>query len=163
MKGITAFAECAYYDMKSHKCTRGCTIDPDKTKCEDVRFYADCPLPDVEPVRHDETGKAMFDMGYDYGFDFAAKACKPDWIPCAERLPEEDKMVIVCCFGSDMIMPNPGESLEDAIKRTRKEIVTVTMGFIGSDGWYGADWCPMIVTPTYWMPLPEPPEVSENE
>lgn len=112
---------------------------------------------------HDETDKAMFDMGYDYGFDFAAKACKPDWIPCEERLPEEDKMVIVCCFGNNMIMPNPGESLEDLIKRARNEIVTVTMGFIGSDVWYCADWCPMIVTPTYWMPLPEPPEVSEDE
>ena len=52
MKGITACAECAYYDMKSHKCTRGCTIDPDKAKGDDVRFYADCTLPDAEPVQH---------------------------------------------------------------------------------------------------------------
>ena len=62
------------------------------------------------------------------------------WIPCSERLPEERKAVIVCCFGSDMIRINLGESLEDAKKRTKKEIVNVTIGFIGSDGWYGADW-----------------------
>lgn len=51
MKGIELCAECAYYNMKSHKCTRGCKIDPDRNKGEDVRFFADCPLPDVHPVR----------------------------------------------------------------------------------------------------------------
>jgi len=32
MKGIELCAECAYYNMKSHKCTRGCKIDPDSNK-----------------------------------------------------------------------------------------------------------------------------------
>lgn len=50
MKGITACAECAYYDMKNHKCTRGCTKDPDISKGDDVRFYVDCHLPDAESV-----------------------------------------------------------------------------------------------------------------
>lgn len=54
MKGIELCAECAYYNMKSHKCTRGCKIDPDSKKCEDVRFFVDCPLPDVQPVKHGE-------------------------------------------------------------------------------------------------------------
>ena len=51
MKGIELCAECAYYNMKSHKCTRDCKIDPDSEKGEDVRFFVDCPLPDVQPVK----------------------------------------------------------------------------------------------------------------
>ena len=52
MKGIELCADCGYYDMKHHSCKRGCTVDPDINKGEDVRFYVDCPLPDVQPVKH---------------------------------------------------------------------------------------------------------------
>lgn len=48
MKGITLCAECAYYSMKKHKCTRGATDEGKPT----ARFYADCPLDDVVPVKH---------------------------------------------------------------------------------------------------------------
>lgn len=80
------------------------------------------------------------------------------WIPCSERMPEKDTDVIVCCYGSDLILTHDGETMQDAAERTHRESVSVTVGFIGSDGWYGADWFPMMVTPTYWMTLPEPPE-----
>lgn len=46
MKGITLCAECAYYSMKKHKCTRGATDEGTATS----RFYADCPLDTVVPV-----------------------------------------------------------------------------------------------------------------
>lgn len=60
MKGITLCADCAYYDLKKHKCNRGATVDPDMSKGQDVRFYVDCPLPDVKPVRH---GRWKFESG----------------------------------------------------------------------------------------------------
>ena len=44
MKGITCCADCAYYNMKKHKCIRA----TDEGKPTD-HFYADCPLPDVTP------------------------------------------------------------------------------------------------------------------
>lgn len=72
MKGIELCAECAYYNMKSHKCTRGCKIDPDSKKGEDVRFFVDCPLPDVQPVTH--------------------------WISIKDRLPVEDESVLIYTF-----------------------------------------------------------------
>lgn len=43
MKGITVCADCAYYSLRKHKCTRGCT---DEGSPQD-QFYKDCPLPDV--------------------------------------------------------------------------------------------------------------------
>lgn len=63
MKGITVCGDCAYYSMKKHKCTRGCTDEGDAC----ARFYVDCPLPDVRPVvycekcryYHKETGKCL--------------------------------------------------------------------------------------------------------
>ena len=85
------------------------------------------------------------------------------WIKCSEQLPNENCMVLICIYGSDMIMTQDGETLAEAIERTRREIVTVTVGFIGSDGWYGADWMPLMVQPTYWMPLPAAPEPPEKE
>lgn len=52
MKGIELCADCAYYNMKSHKCTRGCKIDPDTKKGDDIHFFVDCLLPDVQPLIH---------------------------------------------------------------------------------------------------------------
>ena len=86
----------------------------------------------------------------------ALPSAQPRWIPVTERLPEEGVMVLVTCYGRDMIIMRDGESLEDAIERVRKEVVNVTVGLVGSDGWYGADYSPMIITPVAWMPLPEP-------
>ena len=84
------------------------------------------------------------------------------WIPCSERLPEQDERVIVCYFGSDLIMPMQGETVTEAIARIGK-IPTVTMGFLSDDGWYGADYFSMMVHPQFWMPLPDPPERSDDE
>lgn len=81
-----------------------------------------------------------------------------DWISCEERMPEPDTLVIVACYGSDIIIPQDGETLAESIERVQREHVTVTLGFIGSDGWYGCDYFPMMITPTYWQPLPEPPK-----
>ena len=90
MKGIELCAECAYYNMKSHKCTRGCEIEPDSNKSEDVRFFADCPLPDVQPVKHgrwitkakdyykawQDSGRSWDDMPYFVtGLKFACSNC----------------------------------------------------------------------------------------
>lgn len=54
MKGITMCADCAYYNIKTHKCTLGCTGEPCIENGDDVRFFTDCPLPNVVEVRHGE-------------------------------------------------------------------------------------------------------------
>lgn len=86
------------------------------------------------------------------------------WIPCSERLPEQNTMVIVCCYGSDVIIPDysRGESIEEAIQRIGA-IPDVTIGFCDEEGWIGADMFPMMVQPTFWMSLPSAPEPSEEE
>lgn len=80
------------------------------------------------------------------------------WISCEDRLPEPDTMVIVASYGSDIVIPEDSETVEECCKRLKKECVRVTLGFIGSDGWYDCEYCPLIVTPSFWQPLPEPPK-----
>ena len=80
------------------------------------------------------------------------------WIPCAEQLPEPEMLVLICCKGTDIVMPRLGGTVGDSFRRVQNDIVRVSIGFIGSDGWYGADFCSLVIAPTYWMSLPEPPE-----
>jgi hypothetical protein len=95
------------------------------------------------------------------------------WISCKDRLPEPDTMVIVASYGSDIVIPEDGETVEECCERLKKERVRVTLGFIGSDGWYGSDYFPLIVTPSFWQqliitpsfwqPLPGPPKGGDTE
>ena len=78
------------------------------------------------------------------------------WILCDERLPEEGQMVLTTIRGHDVIIPQEGETIEEAIERIWNDVCYVSIGFIGSDGWYGADGFPQIVHPIAWMPLPQP-------
>ena len=85
------------------------------------------------------------------------------WISCDERMPEPETMVIVACYGSDIVIPDyeHGETVFECCERLQKEIVRVTLGFVGSDGWYDSDYAPMIISPTFWQPLPEPPKEGD--
>lgn len=85
------------------------------------------------------------------------------WISCKDRLPEPDTMVIVASYGSDIVIPEDSETVEECCERLKKERVRVTLGFIGPDGWYGSDYFPLIVTPSFWQPLPEPPKGGDTE
>ena len=32
-----------------------------------------------------------------------------------------------------------------------------------SDGWYGSEWAPMMVSPSYWAKIPKPPKDGDPE
>ncbi len=84
------------------------------------------------------------------------------WISVQDRLPELGELVLVAIYGTDLIKPMDGETIADAVQRLLKSPGRVDVGFRDRDGWN--DFCgPMIVTPTYWMPLPEPPEPQAQE
>lgn len=86
------------------------------------------------------------------------------WISVKDRLPERFKTVLVAVFGHDLIVQRDGETLEDAINRTFKIVRYVTTGSIDeTDDWNGSDGYPMMVQPSYWMPLPEPPKEEHDE
>lgn len=80
------------------------------------------------------------------------------WIRCDELMPEEDRLVLVCIYGSDLIMPAEGETVEEAILRDQK-CASATLGFYGEEGWEGVDGWPLMLTPTYWAEIPKPPDV----
>lgn len=90
---------------------------------------------------------------------------KRRWIPVTEGLPERGTEVLAAIYGTDLIVQEDGESLEDAVRRARSGPGRVEMGYLDKDGiWteilFGA---PMMVLPRYWMPLPEPPKNDEEE
>jgi hypothetical protein len=93
----------------------------------------------------------------------AADNTGAEWIPCSEQMPEVDRTVLAAVYGSDLIVPEPGETPEEAAERIRKEHRYTTEAFLCSDGWYTPDYCPLMVAPTYWMPMPEAPELGAPE
>ena len=88
------------------------------------------------------------------------------WISVSERFPEDAREVWVTIKGRDVIRCKKGETLEQAIERTSKDI-WVTRGYwcegehSWNDPWFG---CPLIVQPIAWMPMYEPePYKGESE
>ncbi len=93
--------------------------------------------------------------------------CKPiasgilmNWIPCAEQMPEEDQLVIVCYYGSDLIVPDyeHGETLEECMERIRDKASVYFGWFSEDEGWTDCYGGPIVISPEYWMPLPKPPK-----
>ena len=78
-----------------------------------------------------------------------------DWIKVSDRLPEQDETALLSIWGSDYMKLIDGETFAEAFERYRKTVRYVTIGFLGSDGWYGPDGYPLIIKPVAWMPLPE--------
>ena len=94
--------------------------------------------------------------------DTAPTVC--GWISGKDRLPEKHENVLVAIAGHDVIIQNDGETLEEAINRTFREVRYVTIGSIDDEGdWNGPEGYPMMVQPSFWMPLPEPPKDGEFE
>ena len=83
-----------------------------------------------------------FDIRIRNGGDDAIAAVSellPRWIPVSERLPDEEKHVLICYQDE--------ENSQDAI--------CLGYVFTGST-WHDDSGCE-INTPDFWMPLPEPP------
>lgn len=86
------------------------------------------------------------------------------WISVKDRLPEKYETVLVAVAGRDVIIQRDGESLEEAINRTFREVRYVTIGSIDEEGdWNGPEGYPMMVQPRFWMPLPELPQEGDPE
>ena len=82
-----------------------------------------------------------------------------EWIKCKDRMPETGVIVLVACYGSDMVIPMDGETVWQTIDRQNRNIKRVTIGFIDKDGyWDEGDGLPLMIAPTYWQPLPEAPD-----
>lgn len=112
--------------------------------------------------RVEEVMNHVFEIAASCVYNLPSAQPEQRWIPCEERLPEEGQLVLTTIRGTDVIRVEDGETFEDAIDRSRK-IVRVSVGFIGSDGWYGIDGYPEIVAPCAWMPMPLPEPWKEGE
>lgn len=84
MKGITYCGACADYDIKKHRCKRGAKLESNPQD----KFFEDCPLPDVEPVRHGEWLRT--DDDFDSLVTIQCSACGGEW--CFEV--EEDVQLL---------------------------------------------------------------------
>lgn len=79
-----------------------------------------------------------------------------NWILCDDHMPEKDVVVWVTIAGSDIVIPQDGESITDCLKRLHKQIRRVKAGFFSDEGWCDTDGWPMIVRPIAWMPYTQP-------
>lgn len=77
------------------------------------------------------------------------------WIPCSERLPEKHQMVLTTLKGVDLFRECMDKNFFEALA-TAKKRTFVSVGYLGDDGWYGADGFPQIIPTVAWMPMPEP-------
>lgn len=98
---------------------------------------------------------------------FDAPSAEPErktggWIPCSERLPEKHQMVLTTIKGVDLFRECVDKNFFEALA-TAKKRTWVSVGYLGDDGWYGADGFPQIVQPIAWMPVPEPYKEGEED
>lgn len=84
------------------------------------------------------------------------------WISCSERLPEKHQMVLTTIKGVDLFRECADKNFFEALA-TAKKRTFVSVGYLGDDGWYGADGFPQIIPTVAWMPLPEPWKGGEEE
>ena len=84
---------------------------------------------------------------------------EPGWISVNEKMPDEGIMVLTAIYGTDVIMPMDGETMEEAVECCLHRPARVSIGFIDQGGyWCGADGWPEVIQPKYWMEMPEPPK-----
>lgn len=79
---------------------------------------------------------------------------EPQWIPCSERLPEKHQMVLTTIKGVDLFRECADKNFFEALATAKKRTL-VSVGYLGDDGWYGADGFPQIIPTVAWMPMPE--------
>lgn len=89
-------------------------------------------------------------------------ADKGRWIPCSERLPEKHQMVLTTIKGVDLFRECMDKNFFEALA-TAKKRTFVSVGYLGDDGWYGADGFPQIIPTVAWMPMPEAYGGQEDE
>lgn len=85
-----------------------------------------------------------------------------NWIPCSERMPEKHQMVITTIKGVDLFRECVDKNFFEALA-TAKKRTWVSVGYLGDDGWYGADGFPQIIPTVAWMPLPEPYKEDDHD
>lgn len=130
MKGITCCADCAYYNMKRHRCTRA----SDEGKPTD-HFYADCPLPTVTP----EPGWIPF---VKRPLTEDEQKNHPEWCYILDGAVPEDEQEILLC--------RPWRNAEGYI-------IEMDRYCNNGDECYLEGACD-IENGMYWMPLPKPPK-----
>lgn len=89
-----------------------------------------------------------------------------EWIKCSDQLPEEDETVIVACYWTDVIS-SPDMMVTIPNIKADYIVPRITLGSVSSECgdklWYEEDGFPMVVAPTYWMPIPELPKELRRE
>lgn len=88
------------------------------------------------------------------------------WIKCDEQKPPEGTYVFGAVYGWDVIIPEEGETIQDAVIRNMMEHKSVKIcQWLGEDeGWWD-NYGMMVVQPLYWMPInrPLPPILTKEE
>lgn len=94
----------------------------------------------ITDVDFEYTDRIWFNTKHGKTVEFIKKASVPRWIPCSERLPEEDREVLITAWRDTVMIAwlDDGEWTNDAVTFTDSSMVNA------------------------WMPLPEPWKEEEG-
>lgn len=133
----------------------GLAVAKKETETQKITQNSNANLRNTDLISRVEAVKKLNRIGRDYGLSFSdiegaeyiirnlPSASEPmgEWVPCSERLPENNELVIVSL--------GKGYNAVDFDHRTR--------GMDGARYWY--DWDGFV---TAWMPMPEPYKKGET-
>ena len=88
------------------------------------------------------------------------------WVNCKDRMPPEGQYVFGAVYGTDVIIPQEGESIRNAVVRTATEHPrTMICQWCGEEEGWWANHGMMIIQPRFWMKInrPTPPKITVED
>ena len=89
-----------------------------------------------------------------------------EWVKCSDKLPPEGQYVYGAVYGTDVIIQQDGETLQQAFRRTAicNPRVRICQWCGEEDGWW-TNHGMMVVQPLFWMEIPQqtPPAITEKD
>lgn len=114
-----------------------------------TNFAKDTNVPTNPIVPGHDNCHDIAEMSYNNGYTKGCEDSKPRWIPVTERLPEEEKLVLILCKNGARFVGYCGKQYCDIERRWHIKTALNSTKLLNKG------------RVSHWMPLPEPPRGTE--